>query len=133
MALCCLGFRVASPSCSDRAVRADPGGDEHDTRTRPSVRYPARVLLTVATAFFAANCALGLAAQFATLHLGWLHHAAYALVFASALACLVFAFHPALVVVVLALAAFPRARPRTWQHPALAATGAIGYVAAWTW
>ncbi len=96
------------------------------------VRY-ARDVLMLATALFAANCALGLAAQFAALHLDWLHHAAYALVFASALACLVFAFHPALALVVLALAAFPRARPRTWQHPALAVIGAFGYVAAWTW
>lgn len=96
------------------------------------VRYARRRVLLVATLSFAANCALGLAAQLAHVRFGWVHHAAYALVFAAALAGLVFAFHPALLLVVAALAAFPRARPHTWQHPALAGVGALGYALAWT-
>jgi hypothetical protein len=43
-------------------------------------------------------------------------------------AALVFAFHPALLVTVLALAVFPRARPRTPSHPALAVIGLGGYL-----
>ena len=80
---------------------------------------------------YAFNCGMGLMAQLRGRRYGIWHHVAYALVVASALAALVWAYHPALWLTVAALALFPKARPRTWPHPTLAVVGAIGYAIAW--
>lgn len=85
-------------------------------------------MLVVGLALYLVNCAAGLAAQLGLVRLGIWHHVMYAFVFAGAIAALVFAFHPALLVTVLALAVFPRARPRTPSHPALAVIGLAGYL-----
>ncbi len=73
------------------------------------------------------NCAVGLAAQLGHFRFGVWHHVLYAVVFASAVATALLAFHPALVLPLVALLALPRARPRTAWHPALALTGLLGY------
>ena len=85
-------------------------------------------MLVVGLSLYLVNCAAGLAAQLGLVRLGVWHHVMYAVVFASAIAALVFAFHPALLVTALALALFPRARPRTPSHPALAVIGLGGYL-----
>jgi hypothetical protein len=51
-------------------------------------------------------------------------------VFASALAALVLAREAWLGLSVACLAYFPRARPRTWLHPALGVAGLMGYLLA---
>lgn len=88
------------------------------------------MLLHLAAGLYGVNLLVGLAAQVFGVGFGRWHHALYALVFAAAVAALLLEFHPGLLVTVGALAAFPRARPRTWQHPALAAVGALGHGAA---
>jgi hypothetical protein len=79
---------------------------------------------------YVVNCAAGLAAQLGLVRLGVWHHVLYAAVFAAAIAALVFAFHPALLLTIVVLAVFPRARPRTLSHPALAVLGLVGYLLA---
>lgn len=85
-------------------------------------------MLVVGLALYLVNCAAGLAAQLGLVRLGIWHHVMYAVVFAGTIAAAVFAFHPALLVTLLALAVFPRARPRTVSHPALAVIGLAGYL-----
>jgi hypothetical protein len=88
-------------------------------------------MLAFATALYLLNCALGIAAQLTGRGFGWLHHALYAAVFASAIAATIWSFHVALLVTLVALTVFPRARPRTPAHPLLAVIGALGYLWAW--
>ena len=76
------------------------------------------------------NCAVGMAAQFLRWRFGVWHHVLYAIVVVTALATTWLAFHPALLVTLAALAAFPRARPGTLSHPALAVLGLLGYLVA---
>jgi hypothetical protein len=80
---------------------------------------------------YAINLAVGLAAQVLRANFGVFHHWLYALVFAAAVAAAVFAFHPALLVTVLALAAMPLTKPHTVWHPGVAVVGALGYVGAY--
>jgi hypothetical protein len=80
---------------------------------------------------YAINLAVGLAAQVLRANFGVFHHWLYALVFAAAGAAAVFAFHPALLVTILALAAMPLTKPHTVWHPSVAVVGALGYVAAY--
>jgi hypothetical protein len=47
-------------------------------------------------------------------------------------AATVFAFHPALLVTIVALAAMPLTKPHTVWHPSVAVVGALGYVAAYS-
>ena len=79
---------------------------------------------------YVVNCAAGLAAQLGLVRLGVWHHVLYAVVFATTIAPLVFALHPALLLTAAVLALFPRARPRTLSHPALAVLGLVGYLLA---
>ncbi len=110
-----------------------PGRAADDGRSRAGgTGMLASLVLLLATMAFAVNCALGALAWLAGLHFGRWHHAAYAAVCVTTGACVLLAYHPALWLVVAALAAFPRARPHTWRHPALALLGAIGYLLAWT-
>ncbi|MBC8069492.1 MAG: hypothetical protein IAG13_14240 [Deltaproteobacteria bacterium] len=88
-------------------------------------------VLVFATTLYLANCALGIAAQLTGRGFGRLHHALYAAVFASAIAATVWSFHLALLVTLVALTVFPRARPGTLAHPLLAGVGALGYLGAW--
>jgi hypothetical protein len=85
------------------------------------------MLLHLAAGLYLLNCLVGLAAQVGGVGFGAWHHALYALVFAAAVAALLENFHPGLLVSVAALAAFPRARPRTLWHPALALIGLVGH------
>lgn len=85
-------------------------------------------MLLLGLSIYLLNCAVGLSAQFGLVRFGVWHHVLYAVVFASTIAALLFAFHPALLVTTLALAVFPRARPRTRWHPALAVIGLLGYL-----
>jgi len=87
-------------------------------------------VLVVGFSVYVVNCAAGLAAQLGLVRLGVWHHVLYAVVFATTIAAVVFAFHPALLLTVAALALFPRARPRTRSHPALAVLGLLGYLLA---
>lgn len=80
---------------------------------------------------YASNLAVGLAAQVLRANFGVFHHCLYALVFAAAVAAAVFAFHSALLLTILALAAMPLTKPHTVWHPSVAVVGALGYVAAY--
>ncbi len=84
-------------------------------------------MLHLAAGLYLVNCLVGVAAQIGGIGFGRWHHALYALVFLAAIAALLSNFHPGLCVVVAALAMFPRARPRTFWHPALAVIGLLGY------
>jgi hypothetical protein len=90
-------------------------------------------VLAFATALYLVNCALGIVAQLTGRGFGWLHHALYAAVFASAIAATLWSFHFALLVTVAALSVFPHARPRSLTHPLLAVIGGLGYFGAWLW
>lgn len=76
------------------------------------------------------NCIVGVVAQTQGRRFGVWHHVLYAVVVVTSLAATYLAFHPALLVTLAALAAFPRARPRTLAHPALAVLGLGGYAVA---
>ena len=86
-------------------------------------------MLHVAFGFYLLNLAVGLSAQFAGLRFGRAHHGLYAVVTITAILALIDTRAPALWVPVAALAAFPRARPRTAWHPLLALVGRTGYLA----
>jgi hypothetical protein len=80
---------------------------------------------------YALNLAVGVAAQVLHANFGAFHHWLYAVVFATAGAAAVFAFHPALLLTLAALAAMPTTKPHTPWHPGVAIVGATGYVAAY--
>lgn len=80
---------------------------------------------------YASNLVVGLSAQVFRAHFGVAHHLLYALVFAAAIAATVFAFHPGLLLTLLALALMPKTKPRTAWHPRVAVLGAFGYVVAY--
>lgn len=82
-------------------------------------------------ALYAINLAVGLGAQVFHAKFGALHHWLYAMVFATAVAAAVLAFHPALLVTLAALATMPLTKPGGRLHPSVAVTGACGYVAAY--
>jgi hypothetical protein len=84
--------------------------------------------VAIGLGLYLVNCAVGAAAQFTRLTFGVWHHILYGVVFAAAIAAALFAFHPALLVTLAALTLFPKARPRTLVHPALAVVGLLGYV-----
>ena len=87
--------------------------------------------LHVGAALYAINLAVGVAAQLFHASFGAFHHWLYAIVFAAALAAAVFAFHPALLVTLAALAAMPLTKPGKAPHPAIAMLGACGYLLAY--
>ena len=87
--------------------------------------------LHLGAALYAINLAVGLSAQLLHAKFGAFHHWLYALVFAAAVAAAIFAFHPALLLTLIALALMPRTKPRTPRHPAVAAVGALGYLGAY--
>ena len=87
-----------------------------------------QVWIAIGLGTYLLNFAVGLLAQFRRKRFGVWHHVLYAVVFAAAIGAAVFAFHPALLVTLLALAVFPKARPRTRLHPALAVLGLAGYL-----
>lgn len=87
-------------------------------------------ILATAFALYALNLLVGLAAQFRLGHFGIWHHVLYFLVFASAVAALVFAREWWLLLTVACLAIFPKARPRTTLHPVLGVVGLVGYLLA---
>jgi len=85
-------------------------------------------LLHLGAALYAGNLAVGLTAQLRGTHFGVFHHWLYAIVIAGALAAAIFAWHPALLLTLAALAAMPLTQPRTAWHPTVALVGALGYV-----
>lgn len=87
--------------------------------------------LHLGAALYALNLGVGLGALLLRLRFGVLHHALYALVFATAFTALVFAFHPALLLTLLALALMPTTSPRSSAHPLVAGLGALGYLGAY--
>lgn len=86
-------------------------------------------LLHLGAVLYVGNLAVGLTAQARGTHFGRLHHWLYAVVFAAAITATLFAWHPALLLTLAALAALPATKPRTAWHPAMAILGALGYVA----
>lgn len=90
-------------------------------------------MLQLATLVYLLACAVGLAAQVGRLRFGAWHHRLYALVVAATLAAAALEFHPALLLTLAALAALPRARPRTPWHAGLAALGLLGHLGARMW
>jgi hypothetical protein len=86
-------------------------------------------MLHVGLGLYALNLVVGAAAR-GGLRLGIWHHVLYAVVVAGALAATVVAFHPALLVTLVALAAMPKLHPRTPWHPLVAIIGFLGYVGA---
>lgn len=87
--------------------------------------------LHLGAALYAINLAVGVAAQLFHASFGAFHHWLYAVVFAAALAAAVFAFHPALLVTVAALAVMPKTKPGSKPHPIVAMIGASGYLLAY--
>jgi hypothetical protein len=87
--------------------------------------------LHLGAALYAGNLAVGLAAQVSRAQFGAAHHWLYAAVFLAAIAAAVFAFHPALLVTLAALALMPLTKPRGTLHPSAAAVGACGYLLAY--
>jgi hypothetical protein len=85
----------------------------------------------VGACLYAINLGVGLSAALFRARFGIAHHVLYAVVFATAVAALVFAFHPALLLTLLALAAMPTTKPHTAWHPGVAIVGALGYLAAY--
>jgi|GEM_PF-1068657 len=84
--------------------------------------------LHLGAALYAINLAVGLAAQLLRARFGVVHHWLFAAVVAAALAAAVFAFHPALLLTLAALATMPFTKPGGKAHPAVAVLGACGYV-----
>lgn len=80
---------------------------------------------------YAINLAVGVAARVLHANFGAFHHWLYAVVFATAGAAAVFAFHPALLLTLVALACMPMTKPDSAWHPSVAIVGALGYVAAY--
>lgn len=93
-----------------------------------SLPVPPLVWISVGLGTYLLNIGVGLMAQFRRTRFGAWHHVLYAVVFGAAIAATVFAFHPALLLTVGALAVFPKARPRTRLHPVLAVVGLAGYL-----
>jgi hypothetical protein len=91
------------------------------------------VVMQLGLAVYLAACGVGLAAAYGRLRFGVWHHRLYALVVATTIAAAVLEFHPALLLTLAVLAAFPRARPNTPYHPGLAAIGLLGYLGARPW
>lgn len=74
------------------------------------------------------NLGVGLAAQLRLARFGVWHHLLYFAVFVSTAAALFFTREIGLILTVVCLSAFPRARPRTWIHPTLGVLGFVGYL-----
>jgi hypothetical protein len=87
--------------------------------------------LDLGATLYAINLGVGFAAQVLRASFGAFHHWLYAAVFAAAVAATIFAFHPALLLTLAALAYMPLTEPRTPRHPAVAVLGALGYVGAY--
>lgn len=87
-------------------------------------------MLYVGFGLYLLNFAVGLGAQLFGLRLGIWHHVLYGFVFAGAVGAAITSWHIGMVVTLVALALFPKARPRTPWHPALAVVGLLGYL--WT-
>lgn len=87
--------------------------------------------LHLGAALYAINLAVGLSAQLLHARFGAAHHWLYGVVFAGAIVATALAFHPALVVTVLALAAMPVTKPGSAAHSAIAVAGALGYLGAY--
>lgn len=81
-------------------------------------------------ALYGLNLAVGLAARFGGARFGLGHHLLYAAVVLSSLAAAVWAFHPALLLTLVALALIPIPSARSDWHPTLAVLGLAGYLAA---
>lgn len=84
-------------------------------------------------ALYLVTCGVGLTAMYGRIHFGVWHHRLYALLVAATLDAAALEFHPALLLTLAVLAAFPRARPDTPYHPGLAALGLLGYLGARLW
>jgi hypothetical protein len=80
---------------------------------------------------YAANMVVGLLARFARIRFGALHHLFYAIVFAGAIGAALFAFHPALLLTLAALAVLPFVTAKSRLHPGLATLGFGGYLLVW--
>lgn len=87
--------------------------------------------LHLGAALYAINLAVGLAAQIFHASFGAFHHWLYAVVLAAAVAATAFAFHPALLLTVVALAAMPLTKPKSPLHPIVAGVGVCGYLLAY--
>lgn len=99
--------------------------------TRVNISWTFAWTLHLGATLYASNLAVGLAAQLLHKRFGALHHWLYALVFAAAIAATMLAFHPALLLTIVALAAMPLTKPHTPLHPSVATTGALGYLGAY--
>jgi hypothetical protein len=73
------------------------------------------------------NIVVGIIAHLRWFHFGKAHHVLYFIVFVSSGAAAFVAFHPGLVLPVVALALLPKSRPWTWRHPTCAFAGLVGF------
>ena len=87
--------------------------------------------LHLGAALYASNLGVGLAAQLFGARFGVFHHLLYAAVFIAAGLAALLAFHPALLVTLVALALMPKTKPGTPTHPGVAVVGALGYLSAY--
>lgn len=86
------------------------------------------LFLAVGFGLYVLNLLVGLAAQLRLARFGLWHHGLYLVVFLSAVLALVLTREWWLLLTVACLALFPKARPHTWLHPTLGATGLVGYL-----
>lgn len=89
--------------------------------------FSRELIFFAAFGLYCLNLLVGLAAQLRLYHFGKAHHILYFCVFVGAGVTTVFAFHPALLLTLLALALMPKSRPRTWKHLVCAGVGFLGY------
>lgn len=87
-------------------------------------------MLFVGLSVFVLNVLVGVIARFAHMGFGLWHHVLYAVTFATTILATLAGVRFGLLVTLAALAVFPRARPSSPWHPALAAVGLGGYVLA---
>ncbi|MFY8001307.1 MAG: hypothetical protein ACOVSW_22130 [Candidatus Kapaibacteriota bacterium] len=91
---------------------------------------PREAIFYAAFGLYCVNMLVGVIAHLRLYHFGKAHHVLYFVVFLSAGVATTFAFHPALLLTLLALSLMPKSRPWTWKHPVCAGLGAVGYILA---
>jgi hypothetical protein len=127
-------YTAAHPGLSTPAFEvqpSQPGSERQTGATNVNLSWTLPWTLHLGAALYALNLGVGLGAQLFHLRFGAAHHWLYALVFAAAFAATAFAFHPALLLTLLALALMPKTEPRTPAHPLIAGLGALGYLGAY--
>jgi hypothetical protein len=89
--------------------------------------FSREIIFYAAFGLYCLNLIVGVVAQLRLYHFGKAHHVLYFFVFVGTGVTTILAFHPTLLLTLLALAFMPKSRPRTWKHPVCAGVGLLGY------